>query len=159
MGAFTNLGEYSDSEVIAAAGYSENFIDHAKTTPQIGVGKRLMLCIRTDVAPTDAGDSLGIELRASATNDGTDLNGTVKTVFSPLAGNAATEVAATDDRLALAGAWILRIPLPYELDLRYSQLYYNNTTSNGQFQVSAWLEDRAPSDTDKQVVQSPVGQP
>ena len=159
MGAFSNLGEFSDSEVIAAAGYSENFIDFAKVIPQIGVGKRLMLCIRTDVAPTDGADTLGIECRVSATNDGTDLNGTPKTVFSPLAGLADIEVVETDARLATAGAWIYRGPLPYGVDLRYGQLYYNNTTSNGQFQISAWLEDRAPSDMDKQVTVSPVGQP
>lgn len=160
MGAHDNLGVYSDAQAITDAAYSTNFIDHGVTKPQLGVGsKRPVLCIRTNTAPTQAADTLSIELRKSATNDGTNLNGTVTTVNMPLVGAAGAEVVASDARLATAGAWICRLPLPFELDQRYSQLYYNNTTSNGTFVVDAWLEYEPASDHGVQVIASPVGNP
>ena len=166
MGAYDILGVFSDNENIAAAAYSENFIDLGVTSPKIGVGQHApYLCIRTAVAATST-DSFSIELRASATNDGTDLDGTVKTIMMPLAGVAnagsgVNEVLGSDARLSAAGAWIYRGPIPYETDLRYLQLYYNNTITDGNtWYVDAWLSD-GPNSTFRgsQVLFSTVGQP
>ncbi len=167
MGAHENLGVLQlAATVISAARFSTNFIDMAAVKPQLGVGQHAPhLCIRTAVAPTDAADSLSIEILNSATNDGTDLDGTVKSVGMALAGvtnagSGVNEVIATDERLATAGEWIYRAPLPYGLDLRYLQLYFNNTISNGQFAIDAWLEDVPASDfRGAQVLFSNVGQP
>lgn len=155
-----NLGIFSDAQAIAAPAYSTNFIDLGVTKPQIGVGQHApWLCIKTNTAPTQAADTLSIELRMSATNDATNLNGTINYVMMPLCGAAGAEVLASDARLATAGAWIFRGQLPYEVNLRYIQLYYNNTTSNGTFTIDAWLEDGPPSDFGNQVLTSPVGNP
>ncbi len=168
MGAYDVLGQFTadGGDTISAAGFSDNFIDMAVTKPQLGVGQHVPhLCIRTNTAPTDPADSLSIELQASATNNGTDLNGTIKTVMMALAGVAnagsgVNEVIATDARLATAGAWIYRGPLPYGLDLRYVQLYFNNTISGGDFVIDAWLEDVPASDfRGSQKLFSDVGQP
>ncbi len=160
-----NLGIFSDAQAISAAAYSTNFIDlgltpSVKFKNQIGVGQHSpYLCIRTAVAPTGTADSLSIELRMSDTNDATNLNGTVKVVFMPLALATGAEVVQTDARLATAGAWIYRAPLPYETTLRYLQLYYNNTTTVGVFTIDAWLEDGPPSDRGIQRLSSPVSNP
>ncbi len=166
MGAHEILGVFSDAQQISAPAYSSNFIDLGVTVPKIGVGQNSpFLCIRTAVAAGAGTDSFSIEVRCSATNDATNLNGTVKTVFMPLAGVAnagggVNEVLGSDARLAVAGAWVYRGQLPYELDLRYVQLYYNNTVTAGTWSVDAWLSD-GPNSTFRgsQVLFSTVGNP
>ncbi len=169
MGAYETLGIFHTAATLITAGgeYSENFIDLGVTVPKIGVGQHSpYLCIRTAVVPTALTDTLSIELRASATNDGTDLNGTVKTIMMPLAdfggdGSAGVnEVLASDARLATAGAWVYRGQLPYEVDLRYIQLYFNQATHAGNISLDAWLSD-GPASTFRgsQVINSDVGQP
>ena len=156
MGSMDNLGIFSDAQAITAAAASTNYIDLGVTTPQIGVGKNApCLCIKTNTAPTDAGDTLSIEIQ----NDGDSAFGSAVTIAMVLVGAAGAEVTATDARLATAGAWIYRGQLPYNIAERYLRLYYNNTTSNGTFTIDAWLEAAPPSDHDKQVVNSPVGMP
>ena len=167
MGAHEILGVLQlSATTITVARFSTNFIDMAVVKPQLGVGQHSPhLCIKTAVAPTDAADSLSIEILCSATNDGSDLNGTVKSVGMALAGvtnagSGVNEVIATDARLATAGEWIHRSPLPYGLDLRYLQLYFNNTISGGAFAIDAWLEDVPASDfRGAQILFSNVGQP
>lgn len=163
MGAHSNLGVFSDAQEITQAGFSSNMIDMAVTNPQFGVGHPIHLCIRTNTAPTQAGDSLSIELQTSATESGDDLSGTIKTIMMPLAGvinagSGVNEVIATDARLLLAGAWIYRGALPYGVNQRYLQLYYNQTITSGKFTIDAWLEDVPASDR-VQVAVSPVGTP
>ncbi|MDD5381857.1 MAG: hypothetical protein PHG53_09525 [Phycisphaerae bacterium] len=161
MGMHENLGIFQDgATAISAAGYSTNFIDLGVTTPQIGVGQHSpMLCIKTAAAPTGTADTLSIELRGSATNNATNLSGTIKYYGMLLHGAAGAEVVQTDARLATAGAWIWRGRLPYEIAVRYIQLYFNNTTTVGNFYIDAWLEDEAQSDFNKQVLTSDVGNP
>ena len=169
MGAHEVLGVLHTKATLITAGgeYSVNFIDLAQTVPKIGVGQHApYLCIRTAIAPTAPTDTLSIELRVSATNDGTDLNGTVKTVMMPLADIAldgaagVNEVLASDARLATAGAWVYRGQLPYGVNLRYMQLYFNQATHAGDIALDAWLEDAPASDfRGSQVIKSNVGQP
>ncbi len=169
MGAHSNLGVFEDSSVttggVTQARFSTNFIDLGVTVPKIGVGQHApYLCIRTASAPTDTNDSLSIELLCSATNGGTNLSGTIKSVGMPLAGvtnnSGVNEILATDERLLTAGSWMVRQQLPYDLDLRYVQLYYNNTISGGRFLFDAWLSDGPASDfRGSQVINSNVGQP
>jgi len=169
MGMYSNLGTLhtADTAITAGGEYSENFIDLAVAAPKIGVGQHApYLCIRTAAVPTSLTDTLSIELRASATNDGTDLNGTPKTIMMPLAdiagggGAGVNEVLASDARLATAGAWVYRGQIPYEVDLRYIQLYFNQATHAGDISLDAWLSD-GPASTFRgsQVLTSPVGNP
>lgn len=168
MGAYEILGQFTadGGDTIDVAGYSDNFIDLGVTKPRIGVGPHApFLCIRTHTAPTNSSDSLSIELLCSATNGGTDLSGDIKSAGMVLAGvtnagSGVNEVIATDERLSAAGAWIYRGPLPYGVDLRYVQLYFNNTITGGQFVIDAWLEDVPASDfRGSQKLFSDVGQP
>ncbi len=147
MGAYSNLGDFSTAQVIGAAAYSEFMIDSAQVNAKLGVNQHApYLCIRTSVAPTVTADSLSIEVRCSATESGGTLAGTIKTAFQPLAGvsnagSGVNEVIGTDARLLLAGAWIYQGQLPYQVDLRYIQLYYNQTLTSGDFTIDAWLND------------------
>jgi len=155
MGAFDNLYNLSDAQAITAAAASSNYCDMVATKPQIGVGKTLMLCIRTAVAPTQATDTLSIEVQVDDNSSFTSA----KTVFMPLVGAAGAEVLASDARLDTAGDWIWRACLPYGINERYLRLYYNNTTTVGTFTIDAWLEEVAQSDLGEQVFVSNVGNP
>ena len=163
MGAHSNLGVFSDAQAIAAAAASTNTIDLRQTSPKIGVGQHSpYLCIRTAVAPTDAADSLSIELQSDADDGAGAPTGTwTHVVMVPLTLVAASgEVIATDSRLATAGAWIFRGQLPYDIANPHIRLYYNNTISNGVFTIDAWLEDQSASDfRGAQVLFSNVGNP
>ena len=166
MGAYSNLGDLSTAQVITQAAFSEFMLDLANITPRLGVGQHAQyICVRTSVAPTNSADSLSIELLCSATESGGSLNGTIKSAGMLLAGvtnagSGVNEVIATDARLATAGAWIYQGPIPYGVDLRYVQLYYNNTITGGQFVIDAWLND-GPASTFRgsQVIKSGVGNP
>jgi len=148
MGAFELLGEFSDAQPISADDTaSTSTIDLGKAKPQIGVGKEApFLCIQTAVAPTDAGDTLSIEVQIDDDDGAGAPSGSWAALFMPLVGANGAEVAATDARLATAGAWIYRAPLPYEVNKRHLRLMYRNTTSNGVFTISAWLSSGPPSD-------------
>ena len=163
MGAFSNLGEYSDYQTISADAASTSTVDHSAPVNlnQYGVSGRLWLCIRTALAPTAASlDSLSIAFQMDADDGAGDPAGTWYTLFMPLCLAEGGEVVQDDSRLATAGAWIWRAPLPMEVIERHTRLYYENTTSVGTFTISAWLNDGPPqSDFNKQVYVSPVGNP
>jgi hypothetical protein len=155
MGAHSNLGVFSDAQAITADDTaSTNTIDMAVTNPQFGVGHPIYLCIRTNTAPTDTGDTLSIEVQV----DSAVAFGSPVIVFMPLVGANGVEIAGTDARLLTAGAWIYRGALPYSVKERHIRLMYRNTTSNGTFTIDAWLEDVPQSDR-VQVAVSPVGNP
>ena len=160
MGAFDNLGRLCESQAVAATNtWSTNFIDLVDTVSQVGVGTPVWLNIRVAVAPTDAGDTCAIQAQMSATNDGTNLSGTIKNLFT-LCDDALAELAVTDARLTPAGAWTLRMPLPMEATLRYLQLKFIQGTSNGTQTYDAWLSATPPdSDRGVEILVSPVGQP
>jgi len=163
MGAHEALGVFSDAQEITADDTaSTNTIDLAQTSPKIGVGQHApYLCIRTAVAPTNTADTLSIELQTDADDGAGAPVGTWTNVsFMPLVGPNGAEVTGTDSRLLLAGAWINRIQLPYDIANRHIRLMYRNTTSNGTFTIDAWLEDVPASDfRQAQVLFSDVGQP
>lgn len=173
MGAHEVLGVFHTKDTLITAGsgeYSANFIDLGVISPKkprIGIGQHTpFLCIRTAIDPTQLADSLSIELRASAQNDTTDLSGTPVTVMMPLAdiagnaGKGVNEVLCSDTRLATAGAWVYRGQLPYGINLRYLQLFFNQATHTGNIALDAWLSDGPPTDfRGSQVVKSNVGQP
>lgn len=157
MGAFPNIGNFSDAQAISAAAASTDYVDLAVARSGIGVGTPVFLCIRTAVAPTQATDTLSIEVQQ---DDNTSFT-TPQTVFMPLVGAVGAEVLASDARLATAGKWIWRAPLPYEIVERYLRLYYNNTVTVGVFTLDAWLDLGPQTDlgVNAQVWKSNIGNP
>lgn len=158
MGAHDTIGVFSDYQTINADEASTHSLDMAVTDPQFGVGHPIFLCIRTALAPTNTSATLSIELQLDDDNESGAPSGSWDVVaFCPLMGKAGAEVAGTDARLLKAGAWIFRGPLPYGINKRHMQLYYN-WTATGNFTIDAWLEDVPQSDRN-QVARSNVGNP
>ena len=160
MGAHDNLATFSDAQAITAAAYSTNFVDMEVVSPQVGVGGDVWLCIQTVVANTaNPTDTVGIELLCSATNDATNVSGTIRCVMTMGNATTAIEVVQSDGRYTPAGSFVYRGTLPYECNLRYVQLYYNNTTSVGTQSFDAWLQAMPPKSDHGQVYVSGVGNP
>jgi len=160
MGAHSNLGVYSDAQAIIADAASTSTVDHSMTVNQYGVAADQWLCIRTAVAPTAATDTLSIAFQTDADDGAGDPAGTWTTIFMPFCDAEGAEFLASVARLATAGAWIWRAPLPMEMIERHTRLYYENTTSTGTITIDAWINDGPPqSDFDKQIYVSPVGNP
>lgn len=147
MGAYDVLGVFQLAATeIDASGLSENMIDLGVTKPQIGVGQHApVLCIKSVIPSETDADTISIELQGSATESSSDLSATIKTYFMPFSDAAGAEVRADDPELA-AGKWLYRGPLPFGVNLRYLQLYFNNGASTGHFHIDAWLEDVPASD-------------
>ena len=164
MGAHDILGILcSNQQVNADDTPSTNTIDLAQTVPKIGVGQHSpFLCIRTAVAPTaGSGDTLAIEVQTDADDSsGAPVGSWDIPVFSPLVGASGAEIDQGDPRLATAGAWIWRAPLPMDLFQRHMRLMFRNSTTVGLFTIDAWLSDGPPSDfRGSQELFSNVGQP
>ena len=168
MGAFDNLGRLCEAQAISANDtWSTNFIDLVSVFSQVGVGTPVWLCIRVSTDATEeAADTCAIEVQNGTTNDGTNLTGTIKNLFSICAvtlGEIDLELARSGDKpMSDAGNWVIRIPLPYECDYRYLQLKFLQATSTGIQYYDAWLQ-ATPPDSDRgsgyEVLTSPVGQP
>lgn len=160
MGAYDVIEEFCDAQAITADDTpSEKTIDMNRAAPQIGVGNAPYLVIRTNTAPTDAGDTLAIEVQQCDDDSNGDPDGSWANVFSPLVGANGAEVVATDSRLATAGEGIYEAPLPYQCNKRHLRLMFRNTTSNGTFTIDAYLSRRPRSALRQQVWASNVGNP
>jgi len=149
MGAETNLGVFSESQVINSTEASTKDIDLAMTRHQIGVGVPIYICVRVAIAFTGA-TSVAIAME----NDTDSSYGSAVTF--PL--RAAIELA---DGLSTLGYWIYRGTLPYELTETYLQLKYTLVGSETVGAVDAWLSLLPPSDigANAQVWASNVGNP
>ena len=156
--SLSNLGQFSDAQAITEDAASDYYIDLATTRQQIGVGVPIYLCIKTNTAPTQSGDTISIDLQ---NDSGTTFNSSSLRHWLVLCGAEGAELAVTDSRLDAAGDWIYRGTLPYECNLRYVRLYYENTTSTGTITIDAFLSLLPPSDigASAQVWVSPVGNP
>ena len=140
--------------VTAGSTASSNIVDTGRTgdaIPQIGVGQLpLTLVIRTVVAGGGSGN-INFILRKSATQSGGAINGTIVQIL------ATPVVAQNDARLATAGAFVIRVGLPYEADLRYLDVLAV-LSGSATITYEARIAE-APSDKHTQVIESNVGNP
>lgn len=155
MGATDVLHYLTDPDtgdaVTAGNTASSRIFKLGRTKPQIGVGDMpLMLELRTIVAAGGSGN-ISLILRKSATQSGSALSGTITQIM----GVPAT--AQSDARFATAGKPILRIPLPYEADQEYLDIYAV-LSGSATLTYEAVIRE-CPSDKNTQVKASPVGNP
>ena len=154
--ARSNLWKLSAAQAITADDTaSDYYVDLGVTTPQVGVYKPKYLCIRTNTAPTQSGDTLSIEVQI----DTESTFSTPVVVMMPLVGANGAEIAASDARLSAAGAWVYRGALPYEVNQRYLRLMYRNTTSSGTITLDAWVQEDLPDTNVDQALVSNVSNP
>lgn len=151
----TDVAQYFTAKtgdaVTAGSKASSNIINLGRTKPQIGVGQLpLVLEIRTVVAAGGSGN-INFILRKSATESAGALSGTITQIL------ATPVVAQNDARLATAGKYVLRVPLPYEADQQYLDVLAVLSGSATITYLARLAE--APSDKHTQVMASNVGNP
>lgn len=151
----TDVAQYFTAKtgdaVTAGSTASSNIIDLGRTKPQIGVGQLpLVLEIRT-VVPGGGSGNINFILRKSATESAGALTGTITQIL------ATPVVAQNDARLATAGNYVLRVPLPYEADQRYLDILAV-LSGSATITYEARIAE-APSDKHTQVMASNVGNP
>jgi len=152
----TDVAQYFTAKtgdaVTAGSKASSNIINLGRTKPQIGVGQLpLVLEIRTVVAAGGSG-TVQFALRKSATQSGGALNGTVTQILLTPA-----MTKGSDSRIDIAGNYVLRVPLPYEADQQYLDIYAI-LTGTATITYEARIAE-APSDKHTQVMASNVGNP
>ena len=140
---FEEIGQFhSGSTPWAITGdeWSPNIIDTEVTAPHLTNNDEIVLWIKTAVAAdhTSGDEVYEFILRCSATNDATNLDGTVYNKVS-------TGIRDGDDvELATAGNLIFRCSLPYNVNLRYWQLFCETgASSSPTLSVYAGLSHRS----------------
>lgn len=119
---FQEIGQFHSGTTpwaITGDEWSPCFIDTEVAAPKLTENDEIVLWIKTAVAAdhTTGDEVYEFILRCSATNDATNLNGTIYNKLS-------TGIRDGDDvECATVGALIFRCSLPYAVNLRYWQLF------------------------------------
>ena len=144
MAIFDAMFEFSDDQAIVADAASTNILDWTKSDLEMGAGTPLWLNVRVGTA-FDGGTSLAVSLRYDT--------------VAPIDGSST--VIYTTDAIAqaslTAGAWIIRMPLPVNVDEeRILGLWYDDTGAFSAGTVNAWLDHGPQSSYDTQVTTSNI---
>ena len=145
---------YDDAELIGSTatdyvGATVKTLDWQAADLEMGAGQPVWLNIQvgtTAYAPTTAADTVDFKLFADTAAAGHDSNSDI--VLASGAREAST---------LTAGAWVLRVPLPVDVDTkRYLSLgaTFNEVTTAGT--INAWLDHGPQSSFDTQVSASNI---
>ncbi len=138
-----DLGTHTNAEVEA----STNVLDFVDSDLEMGQGEPLWLNIQVAEAFTSGGSStLVVDLMRETD---TDIDASSTTIY---------ETGAIDIAALTLGAWILRMPLPVNVDEdRYIGLLYTiGATTLTAGKVNAWLDHGPQSSYDTQVTGSNI---
>ena len=149
MAIFDAMFELSDNHTVPTTTPSENFIDFTQANLAMGAGEPVWLNVRVGAtAFTTGGD-----------NDGTLTVALVYDTAAPVDGSSTViyQTAALAEANLTAGTWILRMPLPYNVDEeRIVGLYYTTANTITAGTIDAWLDHGPQSSFDTQVTTSNI---
>lgn len=144
MALFDAKFEFSDAQAITTDADSTNVVDFVNTDLEMGAGTPVWLNVQVETAFA-GGTSLEVSLYSHTAT--TSLN----------SGTLLWQSSAIVQASLTAGAWITRIPLPYNADEeRYLGVYYNDTGAFTAGTVNAWLDHGPQSSFDTQVSTSNI---
>jgi hypothetical protein len=148
MAIFDAMLEFSDNQAITTDADSTNVVDFSNTDLEMGAGEPVWLNIRVGATDFDsAGDNGTLQFGLYSHTATTSLN----------SGTLLWQSSAIAEASLTAGAWITRIPLPYNCDEnRYLGIYYNQTNTFTAGNVDAWLDHGPQSSYDTQVTTSNI---
>ncbi len=144
MSIFDVLFEFSDDQAITGDAASTDILDWTLSGLEMGSGEPLWLNIRVGTA-FSGGTSLVVSLRHDTVAP-IDASSTV--IYQTPA------ILQAD---LTAGAWILRMPLPANVDQeRILGLYYDDTGAFSGGTINAWIDHGSQSSYDTQVTTSNI---
>jgi len=131
MAMFDALFEFSDGQDVTTTSLSDHVLNFGAADLEMGAGEPIWLCVKVGTAMADATLAISLYRHTSETvNNGTAI--------------WTTETFA--DGTLTAGRWVLRMPLPYNVDEdAYIGLYYTCTTTFTTGTLDAWLQIGPPS--------------
>ncbi len=150
MSLFDAMFELSDAQDISQATgtvASANIIDFVTENLEIGAGQPYWLNVRIEEAFASAGTANLAVALCYDTAAPIDSSSTV--IYT---------TPAIDESLLVAGAWILRMPLPYNVDEEsiVGLLYTIGGTTSTVGTINAWLDNGPQSSYDVQVAESNI---
>lgn len=154
MAIFDAMFELSDDQDIGALTASEvaastNVVNWSASDLEMGAGEPLWLNIRMGTEALGSSGSSKLTVALMRETDGTiDTDSTTVWTTPALAIGAATA----------AGAWLMRMPLPYNIDEdAYMGLLYTMSTATATSgKVDAWIDHGPQSSHDTQVSASNI---
>lgn len=133
MAMFDALFEFSDGQTLRTTSLSDNVLNFGAADLEMGAGEPIWLCVKCGTAFDSAGTTTKISL----------YRHTSATVSS---GTVIWETPALTYALFTAGAWIIRMPLPYNVDEdAFIGLYYTVAGTYTVGTIDAWLQVGPPS--------------
>ena len=155
MAIFDAMFEFLDDESMIGtsgtiySGTTYRTIDWGAADLEMGAGEPVWLNVRvgtTAYAPTTSGDTVDVKLFADTAADGHDANSTVMLTSGP-----------KECSTLVAGAWVLRVPLPYDIDdARYLGIGATFSAATTAGTLNAWLDHGPQSSYDTQVATSNI---
>ena len=145
MAIFDAMFEFSDAQAITADAASDNILDWTQADLEMGAGEPLWLNVR--VGPDDfaGGTSLIVSLRHDSV---APIDASSVVIYQTM--------AVAQENLT-AGAWIIRMPLPYNVDEgRILGLWYDDTGTFSAGAIDAWLDHGPQSSHNTQVTTSNI---
>ncbi len=144
MAIFDAMFEFSDNQSITGDAASDNILDWTLSDLEMGSGEPLWLNVRVGTV-FSGGTSLVVSLRYDTVAP-IDASSTV--IYQTPA------IVQAD---LTAGAWIIRMPLPANVDEeRILGLFYDDTGAFSGGTINAWIDHGSQSSYDTQVTTSNI---
>ena len=142
MAIFDGMYELSDAQLITDSQASDNIVDWTLSDLEMGAGEPVWLNVRAEAAFA-GGTSVVVAL--------------VQDSAAPVDGSSIVIYQTPAITAVAAGQWIIRMPLPYNVDeQRIMGLYYTVTGTYTLGSLNAWLDHGAQSSYDTQVTTSNI---
>lgn len=149
MAIFDAMFELSDGQTVTTTTASENIFDLVVENIELGGGEPLWLNVRVgETAFTTGGD-----------NDGTLTVALVYDTAAPVDGSSTViyQTRAIPEASLTAGAWVLRMPLPANVDEEsIVGLYYTTANTITAGTINAWIDHGSQSSYDLQITTSNI---
>ena len=145
MAIFDAMLEFSDAQVLTDSdAASTNILDWVNSDLEMGAGEPLWLNVQVGDAFT-SGTNIVFSLRQDS--------------VAPIDSSSIViyQTPAILEASLTAGAWIIRMPLPYNVDEgRILGLFYDSTGTHATGTINAWLDHGPQSSFDTQVSTSNI---
>ena len=149
MALFDVMFELSDEQTITTTAASEDILNFVVENVEIGAGSPMWLNVRVGATAFTTGGG----------NDGTLTVALCYDTAAPIDGNSTIiyQTAALAEANLTAGTWILRMPLPYNVDEEsIVGLYYTTANSITAGTIDAWIDQGPSSSFNTQVTTSNI---
>lgn len=155
MAIFDAMFEFSDNQLVtnvglgtSTTGASTNILDFTQADLEMGAGEPVWLNVRVGTADIDTSGDNGTLVVALVYDTAAPVDGSSTVIY---------QTPALAEANLTAGTWILRMPLPYNVDDgRIVGLHFTTANTITAGTIDAWLDHGPQSSYDTQVTTSNI---